>query len=411
MSKTQPSQKKKVVVSPGNKTTAGKTLAVIKLRGLLRAYESHCTKVGSCVSTVLREDLSRCIDFQKPLNKITLFFPECSTAERASVSVCPLLCAVRDERYTHLKELRLWDLPIKHQDMADLCLLLERKGRTVYPLVTLELLDCRLDHWALARLGRAIALSSITTLNLDYTPIELEGLKDLLSGLEWGNHVLSLSLCYCGLGPWSGSPLASLVSRSTVRHLYINGNGLQRGGATELLQPLAEYAEQTAMAQQTTHATDAANENSCRGLSQDNKVKRLKGKGQKKRRKRVKRKSAGAMATGPWLEKLHMPDNAIDEAGPGAAAAGMDLVNIICVLVKHSSHLLELDLGENHVGEAGGKLLLEAVIERRKAKLPPVKIGVSTRMSPSTFSAIFKSAKELKSMTRKRPSRRKTKKN
>lgn len=48
------------------------------------------------------------------------------------------------------------------------CLLLESKGRTVYPLTTLELLDCRLDHWALARLGTAVALSSITTLSLDY---------------------------------------------------------------------------------------------------------------------------------------------------------------------------------------------------------------------------------------------------
>ncbi|KAG5269228.1 hypothetical protein AALO_G00199690 [Alosa alosa] len=157
--------------------------------------------------------------------------------------------------------------------------------------------------------------------------------------------------------------------------------------------------------------TDTANENSHQGLSQDSREKRVKGKGQKKRRQRVKRKSAGAVATGPWLEKLHMLDNAIDEAGPGATAAGVDLINIICVLVKHSSHLLELDLGENHVGEAGGKLLLEALIERRKAKHPPVKIRVSTRMSPSTFSAILKSSKELKSVKRKRPSRRKTKKN
>ncbi|XP_041919682.1 uncharacterized protein LOC121683888 isoform X2 [Alosa sapidissima] len=360
MSKTQPSQKKKVAVLPGGKTPARKNLAAIKVHGLLRAYESHCMKMGSCVSTVLREDFSRCIDIQKPLTK---------------------------------------------------CLLLEHKGRTVYPLTTLELLDCRLDHWALTRLGRAVALSSITTLSLDYTPIELEGLKGLLSGLEWSSHVLSLSLCYCGLGPWSGSPLASLVSRSAVRHLYINGNGLQRGGATELLQPLAEHSEQTAMTQQTTHPTDTANENSHQGLSQDSREKRVKGKGQKKRRQRVKRKSAGAVATGPWLEKLHMLDNAIDEAGPGATAAGVDLINIICVLVKHSSHLLELDLGENHVGEAGGKLLLEALIERRKAKHPPVKIRVSTRMSPSTFSAILKSSKELKSVKRKRPSRRKTKKN
>lgn len=34
-------------------------------------------------------------------------------------------------------------------------------------------------------------------------------------------------------------------------------------------------------------------------------------------------------------------------------------------LVKFSSDLTELDLGENHIGEAGGKELLEALKERK----------------------------------------------
>lgn len=45
----------------------------------------------------------------------------------------------------------------------------------------------------------------------------------------------------------------------------------------------------------------------------------------------MKRKSAGAAQIGPWLEKLHMLDNAIDEARPEDTVAGDHLINIICV--------------------------------------------------------------------------------
>ncbi len=34
-------------------------------------------------------------------------------------------------------------------------------------------------------------------------------------------------------------------------------------------------------------------------------------------------------------------------------------------IVKFSSCLTELDLGENHIGEDGGKVLLEALKERK----------------------------------------------
>ncbi|XP_063060556.1 uncharacterized protein LOC134453702 isoform X2 [Engraulis encrasicolus] len=83
-------------------------------------------------------------------------------------------------------------------------------------------------------------------------------------------------------------------------------------------------------------------------------------------------KGTGALDTGPWLEKLHMADNAIDEVKTEGTAAGMDCIDVICVLMKLSPHLLEIDLGQNHVGEAAGQLLLDALTERGKAKLRPV---------------------------------------
>lgn len=45
-----------------------------------------------------------------------------------------------------------------------------------------------------------------------------EGLKGLLSGGLGASQVRSLSLCYCGLGSWSGALLASLITESSVRY-------------------------------------------------------------------------------------------------------------------------------------------------------------------------------------------------
>lgn len=67
MSKAPASQKK---LSSGEKTQANNSLAAIKVCGLLLSYERHCTKMGSCVSSVLREDIARCVDIQKLLTKV-----------------------------------------------------------------------------------------------------------------------------------------------------------------------------------------------------------------------------------------------------------------------------------------------------------------------------------------------------
>ncbi|XP_058607992.1 uncharacterized protein LOC131524718 isoform X2 [Onychostoma macrolepis] len=309
---------------------------VVQLRALWRRYEHHCTQTNSCPSAVLRQDILHQIDRQEPLKK---------------------------------------------------CLLLEKRGRTVYPFKLLELLDCKLTEGSLERLSKAAGISFLTTLCLDYTRVGPEGLKGLLSGGLGVSRISSLSLCYCGLGSWSGTLLASLLTNSSVRELYINGNELQCGGAIELLKPVAENSQKLAEIQNRTTSIT----------------------GKKTKKKREKTKSGHGAAGGPWLEKLHMSDNSIDDSGKEGSNQLNKFLEILCIIIKFSSCLTELDLGENHIGEDGGKVFLEALRERQAAKLSAIKIQVSTRMSTETFSAILKSAKELKSGKKRRKTKGKKK--
>ncbi|XP_043120196.1 uncharacterized protein LOC122362703 isoform X2 [Puntigrus tetrazona] len=374
-----------------------------QLRALWKRYEHHCTQTNSCPSAGLRHDILQQIDRQEPLKKIMLSFPDCGPSDTVQPSLRPLLMALRDERYTHAQEFHIWSLSLKQKDIVELCRLLEKRGRTVYPFKSLELLDCKLTEGSLERLAKAAVISYLTTLCLDYTCVGPEGLKGLLSGGLGASGISSLSLCYCSLGSWSGALLASLLTNSSVRELYINGNELQCGGATELLKPVAENSQKVAEIQnRTTSITDETELISQRSNTASSRQKKAKSKGKKTKKKQEKTKSGHGAAGGPWLEKLHMCDNSIGGSGKEGLNHLNQFLEILCFIVKFSSCLTELDLGENHIGEDGGRRLLEALRERKEAKLSPIKIQVSTRMSTETFSAILKSAKELKSGKKRR---------
>ncbi|XP_039519891.1 uncharacterized protein LOC120473899 isoform X3 [Pimephales promelas] len=328
---------------------------VLQLRALWTRYEHHCMENASCPSAVLKQDIIHHIDKQQHLKKITLSFPDCRPSDAILPSLQPLLMAIRNERYTHAQEFHIWSLSLKPKDIVELCLLLEKRGRTVYPFRSLELLDCKLTEWSLERLGKASGISYLTTLCLDYT-----------------------------------------------RELYINGNELQCEGAIELLRPVAENSQKMAEIQNRTTSITGETELISQMSNMSSKQKKAKNKGKKTKKKREKTKSGPGAAEGPWLEKLHMFDNSIDHSGKEGPNQLTQFLELLCILVQFSSHLTELDLGENHIGEDGGKVLLEALRERQTAKLSPIKIQVSTRMSTETFSAILKSAKELKSGKKRR---------
>ncbi|XP_056333961.1 uncharacterized protein LOC130245317 [Danio aesculapii] len=202
--------------------------AVLQLSALLERYEHHCLRTRSSISAELKLDILHHIDTQQPLRKITLSFPELEPSDTLPPSLQPLLMAIRDERYTHVQEFHIWSLSLKQTDVVELCFLMEKRGTTVYPFRLLELLDCRLSEWSMKRLGKALATGYLTTLCLDYTHVGQEGLKGLLSGGLGSRQICSLSLCYCGLGSWSGTLLASLLTNSPVSCLCVlMGHGVQ----------------------------------------------------------------------------------------------------------------------------------------------------------------------------------------
>ncbi|XP_056333960.1 uncharacterized protein LOC130245316 [Danio aesculapii] len=189
----------------------------------------------------------------------------------------------------------------------------------------------------------------------------------------------------------------------TQKELYINGNDLQCEGAIELLRPVAENSQKLAEIHNgTTSIKDETEAISQRNNTTSSRRKKAKKKGKKTKKKSEKSKSGPDSSSGPRLEKLHMFDNSIDNSGTEGPSQLGQFLELLCIVVKFSSQLTELDLGENHIGEDGGKMILEALRQRQAAKLPSVKIEVSTRMSTETLSAILRSAKELKSGKKRR---------
>ncbi|XP_067275579.1 uncharacterized protein [Pseudorasbora parva] len=340
---------------------------VLQLRALWRRYEHHCMQIDSCPSVVLKQDILQQIDKQEHLKKITLSFQDCGASDAILPSLQPLLMAIREERYTHAQEFHIWSLSLKETDIVELmqlvpeqgvflgsqaccnsnqsfpckqrnvclvtsltCLLLEKRGRTVYPFRSLELLDCRLTEWSLERLGRAAGISYLTKLCLDYTRMGQEGLKGLLSGGLGTSQICSLSLCYCGLGSWSGTLLASLLTNSSVRELYINGNELQCVGAIELLRTVADNSLKMAEVQNRTTSITGETELISQMPNMSPRKKKAKNKG-KKKKKREKAKSGPGAAGGPWLEKLHMFDNSIDHSGKEGPNQLTRFLELLCI--------------------------------------------------------------------------------
>ncbi|XP_069053560.1 uncharacterized protein [Lepisosteus oculatus] len=368
----------------------------IILRRFLRTYENHCAQARSSVSPTIKQSTLRCIENEKIMTKITLAFPEYKAADAPPKSLQPLLMTIRDERYMLGKQLCVWDVTLNNQDIADLSIILEKRGRTVYPFTHLELLDCGLDVWSMERLGKAVNLSSLTSLNLDYNTFGEEGVQGLLHGLAGNNQVVSLSLCYCHLGPGSGSLLAALVTKSAIRDLYVNGNELQSEGSADLVREMAEYAENVALGQRADVATVSSNVESKSTTRPETSVKK------KKKAKGKKSKIAKPPEIGPWLAKLHLADNGIDDNGKEGITGPLKFAQVLCQLIKFSGHFIELDLDDNSIGELCGKLILETLKERKEAKLPCLKINVTAQMSEDTFGGIFKNTKKLKSTKRKK---------
>ncbi|KAM5154430.1 uncharacterized protein ACOB7L_023327 [Callospermophilus lateralis] len=368
----------------GKRKTKEASLPIVPiLQKFLKTYEKHCSQSQTSVCPAIRRDLNSSIDSEQSLRKFTLVRPDNSPPSILPVSLEPLLLTIRDERYMLGKEICIWGLQLSNPEIARLAWFLELKGRTTCPFTTLEIVDCKMDLWSLGRLGRALQLSCLHSLVLDYCRFGNEEISSIFSGLEKHQRLRSLSLRYCGLEPPSGQRLGSLLSQSAICELHLDGNHLQCSGALALLRPMVEYAEMQGRDQLAMALPDMGNSPQ---LLQS-----------------IRKKVKGLTEAGPWLVELYLADNGID--GKGGGADLLEFTRTLTCLIKHSTHLREIDLGNNDLGETAAGDILGALRARKKGKLPVLKITVTPQISSDTFRSIWKNSQKSSKARRKKKKR------
>ncbi|XP_059506904.1 uncharacterized protein LOC125457920 isoform X2 [Stegostoma tigrinum] len=392
----------------------------IIIEKFLKSYRWHCAQTSSAVSSMLIQSLQKCIENEHMLTKFILARPETTAVDLPSVTLQPLLMTIRDERYMYGKELCVWHIAVNNEDIANLAIVLELRGRTSYPFSKLELLDCGIDTWSIERLGKAVNVSALTCIVLDFNELCDEGARGLCHGLKGNGQLLTLSMCHCHLGPPSGSLLGDLVANTAIRDLFLDGNNLQCEGACKLITFIADYAENMArmkfgasihleedLLTQSLEADQSglysAMSKQCfgqRAITDQAGIMNNVDTGSKKKKRREDKQELAQIA--PWLSRLHLTDNGIDGRGNSSIMGPIMFTQVLCQLIKFSDHLTELDLDNNSLGELCGKEILKALRERKEAKLQSLNIKVTAQMNEDTFSNILNSSKKLKKSKRKK---------
>ncbi|XP_038050255.1 uncharacterized protein LOC119723597 isoform X1 [Patiria miniata] len=425
----------------GKKKGKGKGKKKKKLKGmgetpgdivkrLYRIYLNNCENKKSIVCPSLKNFMKSCYEDNKLIVKFILEpVADYQDPEISNVKLEPLVMSLRQERYKYIKELHVWDIPLKHEHLASLALMLD-KG--VYPLTRLELIDCDIDAYAVERLMKCMPMTIISTLAFDYNEFGDEGLRGICKGLKNNRLLLSLSLCYCDLGVEAGSMLGDIVSTTALRDIYLNGNNLEAEGAIELIKLAADHAEMETYERNEGARLKAEEEAQAlllekeRGrmptaMSSEEPAKKpdsakssKAGSGKKKKKKGKKKKKTKAPPepppVGPWIHKLHLEDNGIDSYGRGSTYAPVIVTRLLRQLIQHSSCLQELDIDDNLIGDLGGREILEALNNRKEAGHPSMKMSVTHRMNSETFAAITKLGAGLKKKGKKKGKKKKKKK-
>nr|XP_042137388.1 uncharacterized protein LOC107401031 isoform X2 [Peromyscus maniculatus bairdii] len=383
------------------------------LQKFLKTYQKYCVQSRTSPCPAIQRDLKSSIDREQVLRRFMLVRAGDASVSSPPVSLEPLLMAIRDESYVLGKEICVWGLQLTNPEIARLALFLESKGHTTCPVTTLEIINCKMDLWSLGRLGKALQFSGLQLLVLDYCKFGNEELESIFSGLETNQRLQGLSLRYCGLGPQSGPRLGSVISQSAICELHLDGNYLQCSGTLALLRPIAEYAEMQGKAQPTSASPHAGNPTLlpqvCRGgsstlsqIAKSSEAVTVQRTSQRKRGKRgIRKKAHRPMEAGPWVATLHLADNSIDGTGTDGEQLP-ELARTLTCLIKYSTHLREIDLGNNVLGETAAVAILEALRARKAGKLPPLKVTVTPRISSDTFTSIWKHSKKSNKTSKKK---------
>ncbi|OCT81106.1 uncharacterized protein LOC108717135 [Xenopus laevis] len=392
------------------------------LKRFLKTYENHCAESQSLTSPTITQALKKCIQNGTRYVKVLLSCPEKLSGDSHRVFLKPLLMTIRDVRYMVATDLCVWGISLSNQDVASLAILIELSGRTSYPFFRLDLINCSIDSWSILRLGRAIRYSNLTTVSLDYNEFQNDGVQGLVRGLEANKKLISLSLCYCNLGPESGAVLGKVLAETAISELYLNGNHLQCSGAVALITTIAEHCQglatdelpevPTSLAHQFLEAHDSVGVHTViseqlGNIGQHGDVAEKTIAKRKIKRKGSKKKSKGLVVPGPWVSKLHLADNGIDAMGNEGKIGVLEFSQLLSCLIRYSKQLSELNIDDNCLGELAANDILEAIVDRNKAKLPRLKMNVTAQIPSDTFKAIHKTSGKLKLSKKKRKKKRK----
>lgn len=422
----------------GKKKAKGPSNADVIIKGLLKCYERNCNLSESKMCPRIAAALRGCSENNAILSQFIFEPVEVEKEGDISVLIDPLLAALRQERYIYIQDLYIWKYPMSYENTATLALLLER---AFYPVKLLELMDCFLDPSSVLRLSRSFNVTKfLTCLNLDYNEFGDEGCKNLCQGLEENTTMLSVSLCYCDLGEPSGKALGRMVSTTAVRELYLDGNNLHCEGAMEIIKLCVEQAEMEALMRAEEAKKKLAEEESVKSAvekgydgteAKENKLKYTADSGaetsgkasdggddttgeKKKKKKKGKRKKKTKEPpkpprVGPWIHKLHMADNGIDNLDFGAKYAPVICMMLFKKLIMHSDCIEELDLEDNWIGDLAGREILEALEHRKEEKMSSVKVRATHKLSADVFNGIVKLGSGLTKKKRKGRAKKKKK--
>jgi len=398
------------------------------LKDVRQQYEIKCKDFKSLAHPDVKKLLNR---YAEESSLLVKFILTPGPPEELPIKVPPLLSALRSTRYTHIKELYIWYIPMKHEDVASLSLFLEQP---IYQVQYLELMDCNINSYAMNRFGRCFSVNNLTAVLLDFNKFGDEGCANLCRGLKANGTLLKLSLNYCDLGPPSGEVLGKTVSNTAIRELYLDGNSLECEGVVELIKLFADHAEMEAieraekkeqealgiisdntlglpssMMSSISRPTSALSlpsksERSPSAKSGKSVISKKGKKGKKKsgRKKKKKKEPPPPPPVGPWIQKLHLLNNGIDSHGFGSNLGPVMCMKMFRKLITHAQGLQEIDIDDNLIGDLGGREILESLIDRKEAGLDAIKINVSHRMNTTTFSDIMKLGGGLKKKGKKK---------